>query len=353
VPRTLPGSVRVGVIFGGRSGEHKISCVSARTVVDGLSSRGHSVELVGVSTSGGWHRIDLASFRTTRWTTVNELVERRTQVSCGLAELLVCLQPPTVDVAFPVLHGTGGEDGTIQGVLTLAGVPFVGSGLLASAVCMDKDVAKRLLRGADLPVCDHEIIYQHADVDRLRRCGVVLPLFVKPARGGSSLGVSKVTEWSQLTTAVKKAQLFDPKVLVEQAITGRELSCGVLQDTSGTTICSPAAETIPGDVGWLDYDTKYRDPACRIDTSPVLEADVKRRIRDLALAVFDTLECAELLRVDCFLDQRDALYVNEVNTLPGMAYSSIFPEVWRSDGIDYADLVERLVVNARSSDDKR
>jgi D-alanine-D-alanine ligase len=250
-----------------------------------------------------------------------------------------------------VLHGPYGEDGTIQGLLELAGLPYVGSGVLASAAAMDKAVAKPLLRAAGLAVADAVVVRQ-ADWDRdpaacaARVQGLGLPVFVKPARGGSSIGISRVAEAGKLAVAVEDALRNDPKVLVEAAVPGREVECGVLDGPDGPEASVPAEVRVVGDYEFYDFEAKYLDSATELDVPADLPPEVTARLQEAARAAFTALDCEGLARVDFFVGDDGALTVNEVNTMPGFTPSSMFPRMWAASGVDYPALVDRLIASA-------
>lgn len=268
------------------------------------------------------------------------------------AKGLVVLEPGdlpqelgSVDVVFPLLHGPYGEDGTVQGLLELAGVPYVGSGVFASAVAMDKHHMKQLLAAAGLPVPDYVIVRVGQSVPAAVG-DLGLPLFVKPARGGSSIGITRVDAREQLEDALAEAHRHDPKALVEQSVTGREIECGVLAGTDGTPEASlPAEIRITGGQGFYDFEAKYLTDATEFDIPPDLPADVIERIRALAVQAFEALDCEGLARVDFFVEG-DSVIVNEVNTMPGFTPASMFPRMWAATGVSYPALVGRLLDDA-------
>jgi D-alanine-D-alanine ligase len=259
--------------------------------------------------------------------------------------------PPTtlldgVDVVLPLLHGPFGEDGTLQGLLELAGIPYVGSGVFASAAGMDKHHMKQLLVASGLPVPDYVVVPRHAGapVD-VRRLG--LPVFVKPARGGSSIGISRVTSWDDLDAAIAEAQRHDPKVVVEAAVEGREVECGVLAGPAGSPpeASLPAEITLVGDHDFYDFEAKYLD-AMRFAIPPDLPDAVVAEVRRLAVAAFEALDCEGLARVDFFVTEAGDVLVNEINTMPGFTPTSMYPQMWAATGVDYPTLISRLIDDA-------
>jgi D-alanine-D-alanine ligase len=345
--------IRLAVIFGGRSTEHSISCVSAGSVLRAVDRERYEIVPIGIAPDGRWvlaaddpaaleaHGRDLPS------------VDADTGAAVALAgdpsvkELLV-LEPGDVpraltgvDVVFPLLHGPYGEDGTIQGLLELAGVPYVGSGVLASAVCMDKEFMKVLLAARGLPVGPYAVL-RRGDDAAAATAALRYPLFVKPARGGSSLGISKVTSPDGLAAALETAWANDPKAVVEQGIPGREIECAVLQGRDGgpPETSLPAEILVAGD--WYDFDAKYLDDATSFAIPADLPDDVTAAVRDLAARAFTAAGCAGLARVDFFLTD-DGLVVNELNTMPGFTPQSMYPRMWAASGLPYPALVDKLV----------
>jgi D-alanine-D-alanine ligase len=255
-----------------------------------------------------------------------------------------------VDVVLPLLHGPFGEDGTLQGLLELGDVPYVGSGVLASAASMDKHYMKVLLAGHGLPVGPYAVIAPRewtsdpdAAMERLEPLGY--PLFVKPARAGSSMGITKVDEQSGLRAAIEEARRHDPKVVVEAAVVGRELECGVLQDLDGTPRASEVGEIeVLSGHAFYDFEAKYLDSehvrlSCPADVPP----EVRARVQDVAVRAFDVMGCEGLARVDVFLTADGQVVVNEINTLPGFTPHSMYPRMWAASGVDYPALVDRLL----------
>jgi D-alanine-D-alanine ligase len=253
-----------------------------------------------------------------------------------------------VDVVFPLLHGAYGEDGTIQGLLEMAGVPYVGAGVLASAVGMDKEFTKKLLRAEGLPTGDYLVVRPGEPVPAgvVERLG--LPVFVKPARAGSSIGITRVTDAADIPAAVAAARTVDPKVLIEAAVPGREIECGVLEGRAGAPPeASVLAEIrVTGGAGWYDFEAKYLDDVAEFDIPARLPDEVTERVRDLARRAFTALDCAGLARVDFFVTDAGDIVVNEVNTMPGFTPISMFPRVWAASGLDYPALIDRLVRTA-------
>lgn len=357
------GRTRVAVVFGGRSSEHAISCVSAGSVLTHLDRERYEVVPVGIAPDGAWvlgtgDPAELA-IRDRALPSVDPAATALTLPGDPTRRALVALEPGRagevlagVDVVFPVLHGPYGEDGTIQGLLELAGIPYVGAGVLASAAGMDKEFTKKLLAADGLPAGELVVLrpgtaaLTHAQRERLG-----LPVFVKPARAGSSVGISRVTDWADLDAAIATARVHDPKVLVEAAVVGREVECGVLEFPDGTVRASvPAEIRIVGDgrvtPEFYDFDAKYLDDVCEFDIPAKLDDEIAERVRETSVAAFRALDGQGLARVDFFVGPDGELTVNEVNTMPGFTPISMFPRMWAVTGLDYAALLTTLVETA-------
>ena len=354
------GRVRVAVVFGGRSNEHAISCVSAGSILRNLDPERFEVVAVGITPDGSWVLTDgdpdTLAIADRRLPTVSSESGSELALTAdpGRAGQLVSLSPggaevlAAVDVVFPVLHGPYGEDGTIQGLLELAGVPYVGAGVLASAAGMDKEFTKKLLVAEGLPIGDYAVLRPSEpapDPGQLERLG--LPAFVKPARGGSSIGVSRVTSWQELPAATAHARQHDPKVIVESAIVGRELECGVLEFPDGTVQASTVGEIrVAGIRGredsFYDFATKYLDDAAELDVPAKIDDDVSDAVRELAIRAFKAIDGRGLARVDFFLTE-DGPLINEVNTMPGFTTISMYPRMWAASGVDYQTLLATMV----------
>lgn len=329
---------RVAVFFGGRSEEHDVSCVSAVSTLSALSSRGHQVVAVGIDRSGGFHLADpgLAPL-------VAEGPALRVEVPGGA--LVTGTERIVVDAAFPVLHGPFGEDGTIQGLFEMAGLPYVGSRVLGSAIAMDKDVAKRLCREAGIPVGEYLVIrapeFRDDPGAMAERVGSELgfPVFVKPANLGSSVGIARADDEASLKDSVQAAFDHDKKVLVEAEVRGREIEVAVLE--------GPRA-SLPGEIvvrsGWYTYEAKYRDDSTDLLVPAVLGDSATETVRRLACRAFETLECRGLARVDFFYEEGGrGFLLNEVNTMPGFTPKSMFPMMWAATGMPYPELCDELV----------
>lgn len=355
--------MRVAVVFGGRSNEHAISCVSAGSILRNLDPQRFEVVAVGITPEGSWVLTDgdpdalAISNRRLPEVTAESGTELALPADPRRSGQLVSIAPgasdvlASVDVVFPVLHGPYGEDGTIQGLLELAGVPYVGAGVLASAAGMDKEFTKKLLVAEGLPVGPHAVLRpprSTLDLEERERLG--LPVFVKPARGGSSIGVSRVSSWDELDAAVANARRHDPKVIVEAAINGRELECGVLEMPDGTVEASTLGEIrVVGVRGredsFYDFATKYLDDAAELDVPAKVDDDVADAVRQLAIRAFKAIDCQGLARVDFFLTE-DGPIINEINTMPGFTTISMYPRMWAASGVDYPTLLATMVQTA-------
>jgi D-alanine-D-alanine ligase len=349
--------IRVAVVYGGRSSEHGISVVSAGSVLAALDPAKYDVVPIGITPAGGWVLTDADpnSLRISG----RELPEVQKGTAVVLAgdptaPGLVRLDAgegvqviESVDVVFPVLHGRFGEDGTIQGLFEMAGVPYVGPGVFASAAAMDKAFTKKLLAADGLPVGQYSVLRRGDAVSAVDLAHLGLPVFVKPARAGSSVGITKVTDWVQLPDAVDEAFAHDDKVLVEAAVAGREVECGVLEDEPGRPTASlPAEIRLVRGHDWYDFEAKYLDDACEFDIPPDLPAETIARVQDLACAAFTALDCAGLARVDFFVRPSGEVVVNEINTMPGFTPISMYPRMWAASGVEYPELVDRLIAAA-------
>jgi len=372
---------RVLVLFGGVSGEHPISCVTAGGVLRAIDRERYDVLAVGITRSGRWVEVsdDPEHWRITDGV-LPEVEDNGGRVllpQAGDPAVARVLEPSSaeltvsedagaaipgevlrelgqVDVVFPLLHGPYGEDGTLQGMLELAGMRYVGAGVLASAVSMDKQYMKLVLSGQGLPVGPYTVIPPGTAWERDRAtweetvAKLGLPVFVKPARAGSSLGISRVTELDELGAAVAAAREHDPKVLVEAAIVGREIECAVLGSRNG----EPPRVSLPGEIrvhadsehSFYDFDAKYLDEGSVDLICPAeLPEDVIDRVQDVARRTFEAVGCEGLARVDVFVTEDGDVIVNEINTMPGFTPISMYPRMWEASGIDYPLLVHELI----------
>ncbi|WP_394517051.1 D-alanine--D-alanine ligase [Pantoea sp. SGAir0175] len=343
---------RVGIVFGGKSAEHEVSLQSAKNILEAIDKNKYDVVLLGIDKQGEWHLNDASGFLLNAdnpaLIALNRSGENVALVPGSRAEQLITRQQAQplsqLDVIFPIVHGTLGEDGSLQGLLRMANLPFVGSDVLGSAVSMDKDFTKRLLRDAGLKVAPWLSVTQPQraalDVQAvIARFG--LPLFIKPANQGSSVGVSKVTQPDEFDAALDLAFRFDRKVLIEQGISGREIECAVLGNEAPEA--SPCGEIVVHDA-FYSYDTKYiSESGAQVVVPADISAEASEAIRAVAITAFQALECFGMARVDVFLTETGDIIVNEVNTLPGFTNISMYPKLWQAAGLSYSDLITRLI----------
>ncbi len=357
--------IRLGILFGGRSGEHEVSLTSAASVLKALDPSKYEVVLIGITREGSW-RVGKAAGNLLpeghrRSMTAEKLLP--SVLATGKPVMasadpttpqLVPINPasptksqPRLDVIFPVLHGTFGEDGTVQGLLDLAGIPYVGAGVLASATGMDKDVMKRLFRDAGLPVVPWVLVLRSEwESEPLRVRGMIereigYPLFVKPANLGSSVGISKVHKADELKGALDLAAQYDRKILVELGVDAREIECAVLGNER------PEA-SIPGEIvpinEFYDYEAKYVKEGSNVIIPARLTHRQTKRVREYSVRAFQAIDCAGMARVDFLLDRRmSKVFVNEINTIPGFTPISIYPKLWEATGMPYPQVLDRLI----------
>ena len=375
--------LRVGVLFGGRSGEHEVSLLSAASVLNAIDKDKYDVVPIGITKDGRW----LTAEHAENLLTGKLVLEPRhlragdpkiTQPAAVLARGEAVVVPPepvqrqsglvpfqtdatplrrasdraiNVDVIFPVLHGTFGEDGTIQGLLELADIPYVGAGVLGSAAGMDKDVMKSLFRAAGLPIVKHVTILRRdweKDPKRVEKqvAKLTYPVFVKPANLGSSVGISKAHNKKELPPAIEEAAKFDRKIVIEQGVGGsddkaREIECSVLGNDE------PQA-SLPGEIvpikEFYDYDAKYLDEGSQLIIPAKLTKAETQKVQELAIKAFKAVDCSGLARVDFLMDpQTRKIYLNEINTMPGFTAISMYPKLWAASGVEYSELIDRLI----------
>jgi D-alanine-D-alanine ligase len=346
---TARSRIRVAVVYGGRSSEHAISCVSAGSILRHLDPARFEVVPVGIARDGSWLRVEADPDELA-------IADGRLPEVTGVAETPLALAAEilaSVDVVFPILHGPYGEDGTIQGLLELAGLPYVGAGVLASAAGMDKEFAKKLMAAEGLPIGDYMVLRpRQSELSAEEIAGLGFPMFVKPARGGSSIGVSRVTGAAQLPAAIAEARRHDPKVIIEAGIDGREIECGVLEFPDGTVKASTVGEIRVAvddrdcdSPDFYDFETKYLDDAAELDVPAAVDEQTVKLLQEMAIRTFNALDCQGLARVDFFLTA-DGPVVNEINTMPGFTTISMYPRMWGASGVDYQTLVGTMVETA-------
>ncbi len=348
----IPSKKKIAVLCGGRSAEHEVSIESAKNVIQCLDKNQYEVSVIFVARDGKWLLLDSVDTILNN-PALQQLKEpfpaKPLLFQLGHAIPLVihtdnALQPFEIDLIFPLLHGTYGEDGTLQGLLASANIPYVGSGVLGSAICMDKEVSKRLLQQADIPVAKW-IAITRTDIPTLQFEAVKnelgLPLFVKPANAGSSIGVSKVKDEADFKAALALAQQYDTKILLETDIQGREIECAVLGNDDIQT-------SLPGEIilktEFYSYEAKYLDPDGAILSTPAqLTPDLVEKIQALAKKAFVVLGCKGMARIDFFVTSGKDIFLNEANTLPGFTQISQYPYMWTVSGLAYSKLLDTLI----------
>jgi D-alanine-D-alanine ligase len=336
--------VRVAIICGGKSSEHEISCISANGILDAIDRSKFEPVLIGITKSGKWLLLpDDTTFITLNGA-LPTVPESGIEVSITSQGLFSGGKNLAIDVAFPILHGTYGEDGTIQGLFEMIELRYVGSGVLASAVSMDKSYAKPIFAAAGLKVAPGTVV---TSTNFELPSNLKFPLFVKPARSGSSRGTTKVKQSSDLKAAVEAALAFDSKVIIEQAVDGKEIECAVLQ-SQGKTIVSPVGEiVISSKYEFYDFQAKYLDDSMQL-VFPDLPAGVEEKIQSAALTAFNAAGCEGLARVDFFYSTSGDVVINEINTMPGFTPLSVYPKLIEKSGIDYQGLITTLIQTAQS-----
>ena len=336
--------VRVAIICGGKSSEHEISCISANGILGAIDRSKFEPVLIGITKSGKWLLLpDDTTFITLNGA-LPTVPESGIEVSITSQGLFSGGKNLAIDVAFPILHGTYGEDGTIQGLFEMIGLRYVGSGVLASAVSMDKSYAKPIFAAAGLKVAPGTVV---TSINFELPSNLNYPLFVKPARSGSSRGTTKVKQSSDLKAAVDAALAFDSKVIIEQAVDGKEIECAVLQ-SEGKTIVSPVGEiVISSKYEFYDFQAKYLDDSMQL-VFPDLPAGVEERIQSAALTAFNAAGCEGLARVDFFYSTSGDVVINEINTMPGFTPLSVYPKLIEKSGINYQGLITTLIQTAQT-----
>ncbi|MFB6440228.1 D-alanine--D-alanine ligase family protein [Streptomyces sp. NPDC056411] len=363
---------RVAVVFGGRSSEHAISVLTAGAVLRAIDREKYDVLPIGITTDGRWaltaddpERMAITDRRLPSVAELAESTEGGVVLPVDPTNREVVYTEPgsvpkvlgEVDVVFPVLHGPYGEDGTLQGLLELSGIPYVGAGVLASAVGQDKEYMKRVFASFGLPVGPYEVIRPreweqtapNGEKGAAARKKIVdfagehgWPLFVKPARAGSSIGITKVDDLSGLDEAIEEARAHDPKILVESLLRGREIECGVLEFEDGPRASVPAEIPPVSAHDFYDFEAKYIDSAAGIVPAPLTDEQTAT-VRELAVAAFEAVSCEGLVRADFFLQDDGEFVINEVNTLPGFTPISMYPRMWQESGVSYPELIDRLL----------
>lgn len=347
--------IKIAIIYGGRSSEHSVSCISAGAIMSHLDPEKYELYPIGITQQGTWTvgESDPEKLRSTNGIMPTVTLTKEVSLAAdparrGQFRFADGPEHVTVDVIFPVLHGLYGEDGTIQGLFELSGVPYVGTGVLSSACGMDKEYTKKLLAAEGLPV-GKEVILRGEETLTQADCQLLgLPVYVKPARGGSSIGISRVTRWEDMDAALREARQYDTKVIVESEIIGDEVECGVLEYPDGTVIASVPAQlvnTSVGHEGFYGFDAKYVDGDVSAMIPAPLDDAAMRLIQSLAREAFQALQCSGLARVDFFVTPAGPV-LNEVNTMPGFTPISMYPQVFAASGVPYAELLDTLIAQA-------
>ena len=350
----MTSKTRVAVIYGGKSTEHSVSCVTAGAIMNNLDPQRYEIVPIAITREGTW---------TIGVTEGLEIKDGKLPEVEEADELTVSLNPQgagqihnvtrgtlhaEVDVAFPALHGVNGEDGTIQGVFEMAGIPYVGPGVMASVVGMDKEFMRKLMAAEGLPVTRDVILRGRTELTEEEKDFLGLPVFVKPARGGSSIGVSKVSSWDELDTAIAEAAKSDDKVIVEAELIGAEVEVGVLEYPDGKLVASVPAKlngTEDSEEGFYGFDTKYLDNTVTATIPAPFDDDTIKSIQDLAIETFKSLNCEGLSRIDFFVTDNGPM-INEINTLPGFTPISMYPQVFLASGVSYPELLDTLLATA-------
>lgn len=343
---------KVGIIFGGKSAEHEVSLQSAKNIVDAIDKEKYDVTLIGIDKEGKWHLNDQSSYllnsENPKLIALNKSDDNVAIVPGSATNQLIHVENAVsleqLDVIFPIVHGTLGEDGSLQGMLRMANLPFVGPSVLGSSVCMDKDIAKRLLNAAGLKVAKG-ITVKRPNKDKVNFEDVKellgTPMFIKPANQGSSVGVSKVKNEEEFYAALHAAFQYDHKVVIEENIVGREIECAVLGNDD--PIASIPGEILPN-TEFYSYESKYIDEkGAELAIPAELTEEQVKMVQTTAVEAFKALECEGLARVDFFLTENGELYINEINTLPGFTKISMYPKLWEISGIPYSELISRLI----------
>lgn len=336
--------IKVAILFGGKSTEHEVSIQSAKNVFQSLDKKKYDVSLIGIDKKGVWHGLEQQYLLNANFAKSNlPMNGKKTPGVTNIKQSTLLLNDISkFDVVFPVLHGSYGEDGSMQGLLKIADIPFVGSGVLGSAIGMDKDVMKRLLRESGLPVARFKVFkhFEKIDFDSLVK-ELGLPFFIKPANLGSSIGVSKVSKEDEFEKAITVAFSYDSKILVEEYIKCREIECSVFGNTN--PIVSLPGEIIPTHE-YYSYEAKYLDTiGAKLEIPAKLPVELIEEIQTLAINAFSVLCLEGMARVDFFLTPQNKVYINEVNTIPGFTSISMYPKLWEASGISYSELVDRLI----------
>lgn len=341
---------KIGIVFGGKSTEHEVSLNSASNIHDAIDKKQFDVVLLGVDRTGKWcfnqeyslNKMDLSSIDYFEKSKTVRLESRDGKVFLVDKNNNVFMD--CFDVAFPIIHGSFGEDGTMQGILKSLDIPFVGADILGSAICMDKDITKRLLRDSNIPIADFITVYKEDKQtvvfqEVIEKLGV--PVFIKPCNTGSSVGVSKATDKASFLIAMDEAFEYDRKILIEKAIIGKELECAILGNENPEA--SVLGEIMPTQ-DFYTYDAKYLDAnGAKMAIPAQIRTEVSDRLQQIAIKAYKITCCEGMARVDFFLKDDNSFVVNEINNLPGFADTSMYPKLWIASGVSYADLITKLI----------
>ncbi len=331
----------VAIICGGRSSEHEISCLSAGGVLAGLDLGKFEAILIGITKAGNWVQLPSGYPLSIINGVLPTVIESLTPIVADVHGFSVDGKPLNIDVIFPTLHGPYGEDGTIQGFFETAGISYVGSGVMASAAAMDKSFSKMIFAASGMNVASG-VVVSRTDW-KSKSADIAYPVFVKPARGGSSRGTNKVKSSTDLEVALKDAFTFDRKVMVEEAIVGREIECAVLEK-DGQVMASVVGEiVIDSKYEFYDFEAKYLDDATTVNVPADIPASASEEIRAKAVQAFKSLGCSGLARVDFFYTEMKEIVINEINTMPGFTGTSMYPKLMAASGVDYSSLITALV----------
>ena len=339
---------RVAILCGGMSSEHEISCISAGGIIGAIDRTKYQPILIGITKSGRWVHITEDFPLHIVDGVLPVIPEDAPPIVTDISGFTFNGENLNIDIVFPVLHGPFGEDGTVQGMLEMAGLPYLGSGVLASAVAMDKSFAKPIFASHGLKVAAGITVTAEqwkSNAAQITRDAVSLtyPLFVKPARGGSSRGTSKVKSESELSTAMDEALKFDSKVMIENAVVGSEIECAVLEIDGAAQASVVGKISIDPKFEFYDFQAKYLDGATTIELPAPIDSKISDEIRTLAITAFNALGCKGLARVDFFLTPNNEIIINELNTMPGFTATSVFPKMWAATGVSYKEVINQLL----------
>ena len=343
---------RVAIICGGRSSEHEISCISAGGVISAIDRSKFQPFIIGITKSGKWVHLEEDFPLRIIDGVLPVIPENSPTIVADISGFTFNGLPLEIDIVFPLLHGPYGEDGTIQGMLEMADIDYVGSGVLASAVAMDKSFAKPIFAAYGMKVAEGFTItaqeWVGAPASIVKQANSIsYPIFVKPARGGSSRGTSKVQSESELAAAINDALTFDSKVMIENAVVGSEIECAVLEIDGKPQASTVGKISIDSRFEFYDFQAKYLDGATTIELPAPIPADVAALIQEQAIGAFKALDCRGLARVDFFLTASNEIIINELNTMPGFTATSVFPKMWQSSGVSYSEVITHLLEGAR------